>query len=157
MLFAVLNPADIATCGLASSAFARHYSRNLFWFLFLPLLRCFSSGSSPRVPIDSVHDTWFFIMCVPTFGYPRIYAYMQLPAAFRSLSRPSSAPNAKAFSICSCSLELPFLDFRLGGSLALCLNCYDNLHFQWIVLSVSPAKIVSLLPAYILSEKPDSS
>ena len=26
---AVRNPADVATCGLASSAFARHYSRNL--------------------------------------------------------------------------------------------------------------------------------
>ncbi len=45
-------------------------------------------------------------MCVPTFGYLRLIAYLQLPAAFRSLSRPSSAPNAKAFSICSSSLEL---------------------------------------------------
>ena len=47
-------------------------------------------------------------MGVPTFGYLRIYAYLQLPEAFRSLSRPSSAPNAKAFSICSSMLELPF-------------------------------------------------
>ena len=30
--------------GLASSAFARHYSRNHFCFLFLRLLRCFSSA-----------------------------------------------------------------------------------------------------------------
>ena len=28
-------------------------------------------------------------------------AYLQLPAAFRSLSRPSSAPDAKAFPLCS--------------------------------------------------------
>ena len=35
-------------------------------------------------------------------------AYLQLPAAYRSLSRPSSAPNAKAFTLRSCSLELPF-------------------------------------------------
>ena len=34
---------------------------------------------------------------------------MQLPAAFRSLSRPSSAPDAKAFTLRSCSLELPLL------------------------------------------------
>ena len=47
-------------------------------------------------------------MGVPTFGYLRIVAYLQLPEAFRSLSRPSSAPNAKAFSICSSMLELPF-------------------------------------------------
>ena len=34
-------------------------------------------------------------------------AYLQLPAAYRSLSRPSSAPDAKAFTLCSYSLELP--------------------------------------------------
>ena len=33
-------------------------------------------------------------------------AYLQLPAAYRSLSRPSSAPDAKAFSLCSFLLEL---------------------------------------------------
>ena len=32
---------------------------------------------------------------------------MQLPAAYRSLSRPSSAPDAKAFTLRSYSLELP--------------------------------------------------
>ena len=31
--------------GLASSAFARHYLRNLGWFLFLQVLRCFTSLS----------------------------------------------------------------------------------------------------------------
>ena len=43
---------------------------------------------------------------VSTFGHLRLYAYLQLPAAFRSLSRPSSAPDAKAFSMCSYSLDL---------------------------------------------------
>ena len=33
-------------------------------------------------------------------------AYLQLPVAYRSLSRLSSAPDAKAFSLCSCLLEL---------------------------------------------------
>ena len=100
------NPAYISIYGLASSAFARHYSRNLVWFLFLPLLRCFSSGGSPHTPMYSVYVPWFFIMGVSSFGYLRIEAYLQLPAAFRSLSRPSSAPDAKAFTLCSCSLEL---------------------------------------------------
>ena len=45
--------------------------------------------------------------CVSTFGDPRIEAYLQLPEAYRSLSRPSSAPDAKAFALCSFSLELP--------------------------------------------------
>ena len=33
--------------GLGSSAFARHYSRNHCYFLFLRVLRCFSSPRSP--------------------------------------------------------------------------------------------------------------
>ena len=45
------NPRKIAPSGLASSAFARHYLRNLGWFLFLALLRCFSSGGSLPTPI----------------------------------------------------------------------------------------------------------
>ena len=54
----------------------------------------------------SFNDLWFFIIGVAPFGYLRIVAYLQLPAAFRSLSRPSSAPDAKAFTLCSFSLEL---------------------------------------------------
>ena len=98
---AVRNPECITTLGLASSAFARHYLRNLGWFLFLSLLRCFSSGGSLRSTMDSLNDTWFFIMWVSPFGNLRVSAYLQLTAAYRSLSRPSSAPNAKAFPLCS--------------------------------------------------------
>ena len=54
----------------------------------------------------SVYVPWFFTMGVSSFGYLRIVAHLQLPAAFRSLSRPSSAPDAKAFTLCSSSLEL---------------------------------------------------
>src|SRR5882762_4856010 len=36
---------------------------------------------------------------VAQFGNPRIKAYLQLPEAYRSLSRPSSASGAKAFTI----------------------------------------------------------
>ena len=36
---------------------------------------------------------------VSPFGYPRITGYLLLPVAFRSLSRPSSAPDAKAFPL----------------------------------------------------------
>ena len=36
------------TSGLGSCAFARHYLRNHFCFLFLRVLRCFSSPGSPR-------------------------------------------------------------------------------------------------------------
>ena len=52
---------------------------------------------------------------VSPFGYLRIYAYLPLPVAFRSLSRPSSAPSAKAFPLCSSSLDLQ----KLCGQLHL--------------------------------------
>ena len=45
-------------------------------------------------------------MGVSPFGNPRIKAHLQLPVAYRSLSRPSSAPDAKAFTLRSNSLEL---------------------------------------------------
>ena len=44
--------------------------------------------------------------CVPAFGNLRIIGYLLLPAAYRSLSRPSSAPSAKASALCSFSLDL---------------------------------------------------
>ena len=47
----VLNPVGVSTYGLASFVFARHYSRNLGWFLFLRVLRCFSSPGSLDTPI----------------------------------------------------------------------------------------------------------
>ena len=43
---------------------------------------------------------------VAPFGYPRINGYLLLPEAFRSLSRPSSAPDAKAFPLRSFQLDL---------------------------------------------------
>ena len=47
----------------------------------------------------SMHVVRVLLRCVPTFGYLRIIAHLQLPEAFRSLSRPSSAPDAKAFPL----------------------------------------------------------
>ena len=38
-------------------------------------------------------------MWIAPFGYLRINVRLQLPAAFRSLPRPSSAPGAKAFTL----------------------------------------------------------
>ena len=48
---------------------------------------------------DSVYNTQVLPVCVPTFGNLRIIVYLQLPEAYRSLSRPSSAPDAKAFPL----------------------------------------------------------
>ena len=47
-------------------------------------------------------------MWVSPFGYLRINAYLPLPVAFRSLSRPSSALSAKASALRSYSLNQAF-------------------------------------------------
>ena len=100
-----LDP-DVATLaglhhtGLGCSAFARRYSRNRGCFLFLRVLRCFSSpgwppptyGFSRRITRDEAR--W-----VAPFGNPRIKACLQLPEAYRSLPRPSSPARAKAFTV----------------------------------------------------------
>ena len=48
---------------------------------------------------DSTHDTRVLLWWVSPFGNLRINGYLLLPEAYRSLSRPSSAPDAKAFPL----------------------------------------------------------
>ena len=84
---------------------------------------------------------------------------MQLTAAYRSLSRPSSAPNAKAFSIYSSSLELPLvnLHFRVWFTLVLRffsrLNCcvYHTCSLQDLVFIFVWQNCL----IFTLTEKPD--
>ena len=53
----VLYPARITTRGLGSSDFARHYFRNRFYFLFLRVMRCFSSPGSLHYAMYLRNDT----------------------------------------------------------------------------------------------------
>ena len=55
---------------------------------------------------DSMHVTEVLLQWVSPFGNPRINGYLLLPVAYRSLSRPSSAPDAKAFPLRSFQLDL---------------------------------------------------
>ena len=87
--------------GLGCSAFARHYLRNHFCFLLLRVLRCFSSPRSPHL-----HGGRPPACRVAPFGNPGIKDYLHLPRAFRSLSRPSSPPRAKASTVCPCLLSM---------------------------------------------------
>ena len=57
-------------------------------------------------------------MWVPPFGNPRVNGYLRLTAAYRSLSRPSSATGAKASSLRSFMLDL-----RLASLCNLVLSC----------------------------------
>ena len=61
----------------------------IVYFLFLQVLRCFSSLRSPHYICNdnSPSDYW-----VVPFGNPRVKGHLHLTAAYRSLSRPSSPP-----------------------------------------------------------------
>ena len=85
--------------GLGFSHFARHYFGNIL----------FSSGyldvSVPLVPsrtlLVHVRVNRGSLCRVSPFGHPGIGARSQLPRAFRSVPRPSSALSAKASSVSS--------------------------------------------------------
>ena len=94
--------------GLGSFHFARRYFGNRFFFLFLRLLRCFSSPGSPCMPMYSTCSDWSSSRRVSPFRHLRINGHLLLPAAFRSLSRLSSALSAKASTLRSYSLDLLF-------------------------------------------------
>ena len=106
--YAVRTP-ECTHSGLASSAFARRYLRNRCFFLFLRLLRCFSSPGSPPCVMDWRMDDWSLSSRVSPFRDPWIKGYLLLPMAFRSLSRLSSALSAKASALCSFLLDLRYI------------------------------------------------
>ena len=58
------NPSCITTSGLGSSSFARHYLRNRSYFLFLWVLRCFSSPRSPLYTTLLMHRYTVFFYCM---------------------------------------------------------------------------------------------
>ena len=95
-----ITPMDKST-GLGSFPFARRYLGNRCFFLFLWVLRCFSS---PR----SLHNAMIALLrygdrgllCrVSPFRNLRVTGYLLLTAAYRSLSRLSSALSAKASTL----------------------------------------------------------
>src|SRR3954453_12427466 len=90
--------------GLASSAFARHYSRNHYCFLFLRVLRCFTSPRSLQNPMCSGTGNWLYnASWVSPFGHPRITARLPTP---RGLSQ---APTSFIGSWCQDIHRLPLV------------------------------------------------
>ena len=106
-LSAVLQPRALPqdNPGLGCCAFARHYLRNRFYFLFLRVLRCFSSPGSLLEQARWRDRS----RRVPPFGHPRVTGHLPLTAAFRSLSRPSSPPRATGIP------RAPFFAFLLSS------------------------------------------
>ena len=81
-------PRSLATtCGISVDVFSSSYLD-------------VSVQTVPHVHLfDSMHVTEVLLQWVSPFGNPRIDGYLLLPEAYRSLSRPSSAPDAKAFPL----------------------------------------------------------
>ena len=117
--------------GLGSAAFAHHYSRHHCCFLFLRLLRCFSSAGSPPLRADGRPPA-----CrVAPFGHPGVEAHLRLAPAFRSLSRPSSPPGAKASTVRPWILRVSERHIFLSASsrclvLLLCSSFLTRVSFQ---------------------------
>ena len=103
--YAVLTP-ECSHSGLGSFRFARRYSGNRFFFLFLRVLRCFSSPGSPCTAMYSPCSGRGLLCRVSPFRNRRVSGYMLLTAAYRSLSRHSSALSAKASTLRPLYLDL---------------------------------------------------
>ena len=95
--------------GLGSFPFARRYLGNRCFFLFLRVLRCFSSPGSLPYVMDWRMDDRGVLCRVSPFRDLRIKGYLLLPEAYRSLSRLSSALSAKASALCPYCLTFRFI------------------------------------------------
>ena len=105
MTFAVRTP-DCTQSGLGSFPFARRYLGNHCCFLFLRVLRCFSSPGSLYMAMYLPYSDWSLSSRVSPFRNLRVNEYLLLTAAYRSLSRLSSALSAKASALRSFLLDL---------------------------------------------------
>ena len=125
--------------GLGSSAFARRYLRNRCFFLFLRVLRCFSSPGSPPCVMDWRMDTQGVPAWVSPFRDPWIKGYLRLPMAYRSLSRLSSALSAKASALCPFCLTICILfpSVRTGGRLILIIFLITLLSMSFPIIACS--------------------
>ena len=85
--------------GLGCSLFARRYWGNRDCFLFLRVLRWFTSPGWRRHPMYSDDALEDYPRGVAPFGDPRVKACLRLTGAYRSLPRPSSPSCAKASTV----------------------------------------------------------
>ena len=71
-----------------------------------------------------------YLKWVPSFGNLRVNGYVLLTAAYRSLSRPSSAPSAKASALCPLLLnQLAYTSVRVGLFYCFSLSCENSTGF----------------------------
>ena len=161
LIISILQPQlCLNNAGLGYSKFARHYYWNHYCFLFLQLLRCFSSLS--YFSSQNIKTSFWWI---PSFGNLRFIDFLHLAEAYRSFTRPSSSLRAKAstvyinifthhsslFSICQCTIAFlqavsdkqfayflsPCLPVRLGkGRVRLLIIKKNNRFIVEILLNI---------------------
>ena len=91
---------------------------------------------------------------IPPFGNLRVNGYLLLTVAYRSLSRPSSAPSAKASALCPSQLDLVETAVTLFGSTASPLHLSDE---QFLLFPIklrflgTPFSAFSTLSRYMTS------
>ena len=138
---------------MASSLFARHYLGNRVFFLFLRVLRCFTSPSALlQSYLIQIAVTGHYPGRVSPFGYPWVTAYLRLSMAFRSLSRPSSAISALASTLRSSSLDLRFstrllrLFHHASNHLGFSNSLYFYFYYACFPVQFSSCALMKYLP-----------
>ena len=122
--------------GLGSFPFARRYLGNRCFFLFLGLLRCFSSGGSLYTAMYSLYNDWSSSSRVSPFRNRRVVGYLLLTAAYRSLSRLSSALSAKASTLRSFLLD-HFLMYSVTSHGLVRIKLLQCLLFSVLIHSIT--------------------
>ena len=82
---------------------------------------------------------------VAPFGNPRINGYLLLPAAYRSLSRPSSAPDAKAFSLRPFQLDLVLISLNYAGFQSLEIVVYPSPFDEFSTFDYPCLEVITML------------
>ena len=126
--------------GLGSSHFDRHYSGNRCFFLFLQVLRCFSSLRLLSLRCMRPSTAW-----VAPFGHLRINSCLRIPGAFRSLPRPSSLSEAKASSVRSSSLSRTYVNHAMKIS----LHDLSRFASEIVVPNIQTKKLILILQTLI--------
>ena len=130
--------------GLGSSPFARRY-----WGIVLTFSSCgYLDVSVPHVRLRNIAGCRDRSRRVALFGHPRVKGYLLLAVAFRSLSRPSSPPRAKASP---CALASFRYTVRPQGPLV----CFSPKPFCSIPTNGDGARCV-LLSFLLVFSLPDS-
>ena len=133
----VRNPISIATYGLACSPFARHYLGTRCYFIFLRLLRCFSSAGIPPYSYEFT-IRW---LRINTAGFPHseicgskvICTSPQLIAAYRVLLR-LLMPRHPPCALISLTKLIILVIYFLARIIWVSLFCYCSIFFTFAIL-----------------------